>query len=203
MATALINQVAILEGMLGGAEDLSGLDEHTIQAALQRTRRIIEDINRGGSQTRNLLGLQRWNNLVEMIQNVAFIETDNGGQTDIVSWCERQWAETLQVHPHNVGTLKGLGRCWLLKAQAPLSRIYSSERSPSSSDDSGRYRLGVSRPRSDPTESEDIARISSANYVEARSLLRPALESLDRAIENAQLQGVMTGRLLEIVCHGA
>ena len=41
--------------------------------------------------------------------------------------------------------------------------------------------------------------INSLNFVEARSLLRPALESFDRAVEAADLQGAMTGALLELV----
>ena len=47
--------------------------------------------------------------------------------------------------------------------------------------------------------SQDAQRLNSAIYVEARALLRPSLESFDRAVEAASLQGAMTGNLLELV----
>ena len=48
---------------------------------------------------------------------------------------------------------------------------------------------------------EETQLINSLSFVEARSLLRPALESLDRAVDAADLQGAMTGTLFELVCR--
>ena len=41
--------------------------------------------------------------------------------------------------------------------------------------------------------------MASADYVTARDLLRPAIESFDRAIEIADSDGSLTGKLLSLV----
>jgi hypothetical protein len=106
-----------------------------------------------------------------------------------------------------------LGHAWLFKARPLLLQIYDAEDdSLQVAEDSVRSHVlrsmtrSVSRKRGASRErtaisAEDTARVTSLNYVEARSLLRPALESFDKAIEHGELQGTVTGELLELVCN--
>lgn len=86
---------------------------------------------------------------------------------------------------------EGLGHAWLLRSQETLGRIYREEGSPSSS---GSSTTNTRRVRG----RQDDIRIASPDYVQARDLLRPSLESLDHAIEIAS-QGILTGELLALV----
>lgn len=85
---------------------------------------------------------------------------------------------------------------WLSRAQPALARIHISQGN-SSSGASG-------SPRSESaTEAE--RRVGTADYVEARGLLQPATEYLERAVAAASNQDVMSGDLLAKVscldCH--
>lgn len=44
-------------------------------------------------------------------------------------------------------------------------------------------------------------RLHTADYVEARGVLLPATEYLKRAVDSAQVQGILTGQLLATVRH--
>ena len=94
-----------------------------------------------------------------------------------------------------------MGHAWLLKSQHVLARIHSSEGSFSSPESSSSVRhRGVRWRRLSQTSEDDwAARVDSPNYVQARDLLRPALEAFDRAIGAADTQGAMTGGLLQLV----
>lgn len=87
---------------------------------------------------------------------------------------------------------EGLGHAWLLRSQETLARIYREEGSPSSSGSS------TSNTRRAQGRQDDI-RIASPDYVQARDLLRPSLESFDRAIQVASSQSILTGQLLALV----
>ena len=54
-------------------------------------------------------------------------------------------------------------------------------------------------PQAVRTGAQDDPRMASADYVQARDFLRPAIESFDRAIELAESDGSLTGRLLSLV----
>ena len=45
--------------------------------------------------------------------------------------------------------------------------------------------------------------MNSSDYIEARDLLRPALDSFDRAVSAADSQGTTTGELLQLVSGAA
>lgn len=96
----------------------------------------------------------------------------------------------------------GLGHVWLLKCQRVLAQIYRDDIGLPGQGSPGLGRSRAVRPLTHTigciTE-EDIQKINSPSCGEARSLLRPSLESLDRAIEAADLQGAMTGQLFELV----
>ncbi|KAL9112666.1 MAG: hypothetical protein Q9187_007733, partial [Circinaria calcarea] len=128
------------------------------------------------------------------LQQLAYQDVDSGGETDIALWCERQWATILQSHPDNVVALQGLGHAWLLRSQETLARIYREEGSPSSSGSS------TANTRRAEARQDDI-RIASPDYVQARNLLRPSLEFLDRAIEVTTSQGIVSGELLALAAE--
>jgi hypothetical protein len=96
-------------------------------------------------------------------------------------------------------TTVGLGQGWLSKAQAPLARIHRDEGSSGSSGSSGSTYFCL--PQYNQTDEEaDIAaaeaRKSNADYVEARTILMPAVDFFERAVAEARSQGVLTGQLL-------
>ncbi|KAF2088360.1 hypothetical protein K490DRAFT_65036 [Saccharata proteae CBS 121410] len=129
-----------------------------------------------------------WTWIVEVLQNLAFVEPDEGGVTDIGNWCLSQWLAILEHNPDYWPALKGLGQYWLYRAQPALSRIHEQERSSSSS--SGKSYGATSR-------SEEGARISSPEYVEARGLLAPSIENYAKAVQTAYAEGSLSGNLLE------
>lgn len=125
--------------------------------------------------------------VIAALQILAFKDVDNGAVVDIASWCSRQWLALLQRDARNLAALRGLGQMWLSRAQPALARIHASQGS-SSSGASG-------SPRSESaTEAE--RRVGTADYVEARGLLQPATEYLERAVTAASNQDVMSGDLL-------
>jgi len=103
-----------------------------------------------------------------------------------------------------VGT--GLGQAWLSRSQSILARIHRQEGS-SSSGSSGRP---TASDRLSYTSSEDAreaeraaveadARAHTADYVEARGLLLPAVEYFARAVNTAERNGLLRGELLSEV----
>lgn len=134
---------------------------------------------------------------INVAQRVAFADADNGFVTDVADWCLRQLLALLSLYTNDVEILScrsslcflmhGLmviviGRNWLLRAQKALASIARAE------DQSNSY------PPHAATQ-----RLNDAHYVEARGLLLPAAEYLQRAVEVAQAQRNPTGPLIVTV----
>lgn len=83
----------------------------------------------------------------------------------------------------------GLGQAWLSKAQYWLAKIYHEEGSPAS--------------MSDEDDAVAEKRRHTANYVEARAVLMPAVDFFGRSVQSAQVQGCLTGDLLALVSFQA
>ncbi|MCJ1232999.1 hypothetical protein MMC14_000953 [Varicellaria rhodocarpa] len=144
-----------------------------------------------------LLDMERRTSTLATLQQLSYQDPDNGGERDIARWCERQWATILQAHPNNARALQGLGQAWLFKSEETLARIYRDTGS-SSSDANGSPSASTRRSQTIRNSTQDNARVASADYVQARDLLRPAIESFDRAIEIADSDGSLTGKLLSL-----
>lgn len=192
-------------------------EEQRIGACKNATNQIYNMLRSSPQQWRNFLGLARaiiaqmdsttfmqeptrtseQVPIVAALQIIAFKDVDNGAVVDIASWCSRQWLALLQRDARNLSALRGLGQMWLSRAQPALARIHASQ-SCSSSGASG------SPPRSE-SAAEAERRVGTADYVEARGLLQPATEYLERAVAAASNQDVMYGDLLAKVrcldCH--
>jgi hypothetical protein len=88
-----------------------------------------------------------------------------------------------------------------MRAQRALANIHRAERGSSSSSTAS---LPASRGHASTTgrtfaEAEQI--LNTADYVEARGILPPAIEYLQRAVEWARAQGNLSGSLLATVWH--
>ncbi|CAO2656589.1 Nn.00g053920.m01.CDS01 [Neocucurbitaria sp. VM-36] len=136
---------------------------------------------------------RRWQlSLISVFQRVAFADADNGVIQDVADWCLRQALVMLQVYPEDPVILALIGRNWLLRAQKSLANVYRAERSSSSSEEYGR----PGQRSTDRAFVEAEGRLYTADYVEARGLLLPATEFLQRAVNAARAQGNVTGALL-------
>ncbi len=103
--------------------------------------------------------------------------------------------------------MSGLGQAWLARSQSVLARIHRTEGS-SSSGSSGRPQsqgdrfayssLEEARDAERATAEAD-ARAHTADYVEARGMLIPAVDYYSRAIDVADRDGLLTGELLSEV----
>lgn len=182
-------------------------EEQRIGACKTATNQIYNMLRTSPQQWRNFLGLARTIiaqldsttfmqeptrtsdqvTIVAALQTLAFKNGDNGAVMDIASWCSRQWLALLQRDARNLSALRGLGQMWLSRAQPALARIHASQGS-SSSGASG-------SPRSE-SAAEAERRVGTADYVEARGLLQPATEYLERAVAAASNQDVLSGDLL-------
>lgn len=100
-----------------------------------------------------------------------------------------------------------MGQAWLARSQSILARIHCQEGSISSGS-SGRPRsLGELPPYSSSEEARDAeraaaeadARAHSGDYVEARTMLIPAVDYFSRAIDVADRDGGLDGDLLSEV----
>lgn len=87
--------------------------------------------------------------------------------------------------PSGAYSYAGLGQAWLSKAQYWLAKIHQEEGSSSAGGEE------------DDTVAEK--RRHTANYVEARAVLMPAVDFFGRAVQNAQNQHGLTGELLVLV----
>jgi hypothetical protein len=93
-----------------------------------------------------------------------------------------------------------IGRNWLLRAQKSLENIHRAEHgSSSSSAGSTSAPLGHEAMTAQAFAQAEQA-LQTADYVEARGILLPAIEYLSRAVDIARAQGSVTGVLLETVC---
>jgi len=218
MDQILADQISSLEhGSTDG--EATNSDPARPLVSLQAARSVIATVDRSPA-IRNQIGSDRWLRLVNILQKLAYEDPDTGGEVDIALWCERQWATQLQNEPDNETALQGkpgplsaacmvlhplkradcfegLGHAWLMKSQKTLARIYYEQ--GSSSTDTSCSSLSRNGVRTRATNNRDTARVNSEDYVEARDLLRPALESLDRAIEVSDVRGTASGDLLTLV----
>lgn len=132
-----------------------------------------------------------------------------------VQGCLRQALTLLQVYAEDVDLLmcewstprmhkftdqSVIGQNWLLRAQKSLSKIHHAERSSMSSGSAGSQDPPLSaseeRRRTIRATVEAEDRLHSADYVEARGILLPAVEYLKHAVEAARSQNRMSGFLL-------
>ncbi|OCK75798.1 hypothetical protein K432DRAFT_396965 [Lepidopterella palustris CBS 459.81] len=146
---------------------------------------------------------QRQIQIIELFQRFAHIDVDSGGITDVSSWCLRQSLSLLQLYPEDVDLLRLIGQNWLLRAQPFLARIHLVDGSSSSSGGSVGETTSVSHLTRSEEERQAIRaaaeaeeRLHTADYVEARGILLPAVEYLSRAVEATQSQGPLSGALL-------
>ncbi|PPJ61032.1 hypothetical protein CBER1_01985 [Cercospora berteroae] len=128
--------------------------------------------------------------LIGGLQRLAYADPDSGGAPDVAAWCSQQWAVIQQSQSNNTSALRGLGQAWLARAQPTLARIQREE-GRSSGDGPAQSRAGNT---SSQTEAEK--RAGTAQYVEARGSLQPAIDFLERAIAAATSQHTLTGDLL-------
>lgn len=150
---------------------------------------------------------QAW--MIAGLQRLAFADAESGGVPDIASWCSRQWLVIFQRDQTNVAALRGIGQAWLSRAQPTLVRIQRSDSGSSSGGSSHRSGGGSQqRPSSSSskrTKEQEAAakeaerKAGTADYVEARGFLQPATEYLDRAVQAASAQRVLSGDLLATV----
>jgi hypothetical protein len=218
MNQILADQISSLEhGPTNG--EATSPDPARSSVSLQAARSIIASVDRSPA-IRIQIGSDRWLRLVNILQKLAYEDPDAGSEVDIALWCERQWATQLQNEPENETALRGkpcplsaaciilhplnransfegLGHAWLMKSQQALARIYHEQ--GSSSTDTSCSSLSRNGVRTRATNNRDTARVNSEDYVEARDLLRPAMESLDRAIEVSEARGTVSGELLTLV----
>jgi hypothetical protein len=144
---------------------------------------------------------------ISTVQRVAFADADNGPITDLADWCLRQWLALLALYPDDVDILTCklsplfrvhrltgtvIGRNWLLRAQKALASIAQAEDELSSNDESSPCPPQIAvRPFAETQE-----RSNGAHYVEARTLLLPATDYLQRAVDAARAKQNMTAPLL-------
>ncbi|KAM3419854.1 hypothetical protein BST61_g3183 [Cercospora zeina] len=128
--------------------------------------------------------------IIAGLQKLACTDPDSAEIPDVAAWCTHQWAKVQQSQPNNTAALRGLGQAWLARAQPTLSRIQREE-GRSSNDGASQSRGGSA---SSQTEAE--RRTGTAQYVEARGSLQPAIDYLERAIAAATSQRSLTGDLL-------
>jgi hypothetical protein len=182
-------------------------EEQRIGACKTATNQIYTMLRSSPQQWQNFLGLARTIitqldsttfmqqatrtaeqvSIIAALQILAFKDVDNGAIMDIASWCSRQWLILVQRDEQNVSALRGLGQMWLSRAQPALARVHASH-SRASSSTSG-------SPRSE-SAAEAERRVGTADYVEARGLLQPAAEYLERAVTAGSNQDTVSGDLL-------
>ena len=110
MSDRLLEQVAALESVLSDGPDRRHMDAHTLPEALQQAQAVISELE-GSPNFPYLLGLPRWIQITSILQQIAYLDADNGGEREIAAWCERQWATILQEYPLNVAALQGTNDC--------------------------------------------------------------------------------------------
>lgn len=88
-----------------------------------------------------------------------------------------------------------IGRNWLLRAQKSLANVYRAEPGSSSSEGSN-HLMGDRHATTRASFAEAEERVNGADYVEARGLLLPATDYLQRAVNTARAQENITGMLL-------
>ncbi|KAF8424592.1 hypothetical protein EV426DRAFT_665271 [Tirmania nivea] len=117
--------------------------------------------------------------ILNEVQQFAYHDSDAGGVKDLATWCEIEYNRILSTYPSHVGALRALGQAWLSKSQYWLAKVCHEDRSD---------------------DDDDVAecRRYTANYVEARAALIPAVDFFAQAFDSASRQNCLTGELLAI-----
>lgn len=183
--------------------------------AVRHITAVLEFTDTNSNETRRV-----WQTtLITVFQRVAYADADSGGVSDISDWCLKQAVTLLPLYPENVDLLTRkytrsfvmmqylekivIGRNWLSRAQRSLAKIHLSEQNSSCSGGSPSMPLSTSEEnrRTRRSDNEAESRLYTSDYVEARGILLPAVEYLERAAEAAHTQGKMTGDLLSVVSN--
>ena len=106
MDPQLRERISRLEVLLSNQEDLPRGGSQEFNETAEKAKAIIKELETVPTARRSL-GVPRWVNLIGLLQRLAFVDPDTGSEPDITNWCERQWAEVLRDHPHNVPALQG------------------------------------------------------------------------------------------------
>ena len=109
MNSGIWEQISALEGMFMVDSIQGSVPTNQWPSAFQQARAIISELDESPNFPSSL-GTPRWISLTGMLQMVAYLDPDNGGERDIAAWCERQWATILQDHPQSVPALQGMIR---------------------------------------------------------------------------------------------
>ena len=107
MDPKLMDDVSRLEVILSSQDVVPPKGSNGWNDAVENAKAVIELLD-SAPRARNSLGVPRWVNLVGLLQKLAFVDPDGGAEPDIAAWCERQWADVLKDHPHNVAALQGM-----------------------------------------------------------------------------------------------
>lgn len=199
-------------------------EERRINVCKTGIHRIIEMLRSSPQQWRSYLALARsimahidattlmqqpsraaeqsW--MIATLQRLASVDTDRREVSDITAWCTRQWTIIYQRDPQNIAALRGIGQVWLSRAEPSLTRIHRLDGSSSSSGGSSQMSArsitsGDDERLSAAAIAEAERRAGTADYVEARGFLQPAVEYSDRAVAAAQAQHCLSGELLAMV----
>ncbi|MCJ1306594.1 hypothetical protein MMC25_000237 [Agyrium rufum] len=135
---------------------------------------------------------------ISTLQKLAYKDPDHQPQRDIATWCERRWASIIQSHGEDYRAPQGLGHAWLLKSQEVLARISHEENGSSNSDTSNSF---LSSTSFGGGGSQGTSRLDLPDYVQARGLLRPALDLLSRAVQLADAVDSVSGELLALAAE--
>lgn len=146
----------------------------------------------------NRLAEQVW--IIASLQRLTFVQTDSGGVPDLAAWCSWQLLSILQLGALNMGALSGLGQIWLASAQPTLARIHRSKGSCSTAGSGNQGSSGGGGGKKATEARQEAERgAGNADYVEARGLVQPACEYLERAVRAAGSQRTLSA---DFACHG-
>ncbi|KIV83209.1 hypothetical protein PV11_05256 [Exophiala sideris] len=204
-------------------DGLDPLEESQIDGAIRDVRRISDNtstelsweqrilIGRAAIRTFEATGYMRLPNhradrifVVSSLQRLAYHEADGNSVIDIAQWCMEQWLSLLQRSSEDSDALRGAGQAWLARTQTALARIHRTEGSSSSGSSGRPHSMSERVSYSTAEEARDAeraimeadARAHTADYVEARGTLIPAVDYFVRAVELADRDGGLTGELL-------
>lgn len=100
-------QIVSWETEISNIRDVLSTRPFDWRSCIPAARGIIALVD-GISLTTQPLDVQERILVTSTLQQLAYQDADNGGETDIALWCERQWATILQSHPDNVVALQGM-----------------------------------------------------------------------------------------------
>ncbi|KIW76659.1 hypothetical protein Z517_09103 [Fonsecaea pedrosoi CBS 271.37] len=208
-------------------DGLNLIEEAQIEGAIREVRRIADTnpsapesweqrlhIARTAIATLDATGFVQMPNrntdrtfVIATLQSLAYHDAEGVGVTDIAEWCMNQWLLLLQRNTEDLSALRGLGQAWLARSQSVLARIHRTEGSSSSGSSGRPQSLSERLSYSTAEESRDAerataeadARAHTADYVEARGMLIPAVDYFSRAVNVAERDGEPTGELLSEV----